>query len=298
MAAEGLGSIVFSHANSFPAGTYRQLFEAWRGAGYAVHAIEKLGHDDRYLVTNNWPHLRNQLLAFIEREVRGPAWLVGHSLGGFLSVLAASKRRDLARGVVVMDSPLIGGLLARGLQVAKATGVGGRLSPGNVSRRRRQHWPSREDALRHFEAKPAFAAWAPGVLQDYIDAGIEPSSHGHSLSFRREVETQIYEPLPHHIPRLLARHPPACPIAFIGGTRSVEVRRVGMKATERWTQGRISWIEGSHLFPFEQPALAAAEVLQWLGRFREEQASAASSSHAPGSGSAGPRGGAPWGQER
>jgi pimeloyl-ACP methyl ester carboxylesterase len=266
----GPGCIVFSHANSFPAGTYRVLFEAWREAGHEVHAIEKLGHDEHYRVTDNWPLLRNQLIAFIEQHASaGPVWLVGHSLGGFLSVLAASKRPDLARGIVLMDSPLIGGLLARTLQVAKATGIGKRFSPGHVSKRRRQHWPSPEAAFAHFEAKPAFARWAPGVLRDYIAAGIEPSGHGQSLSFRREVETQIYYTLPHHIPRLLVRRPLGCPMAFIGGTQSAEVRQVGMKATERFTQGRISWIEGSHLFPFEQPGQAAAEVLRWLGEFEQ-----------------------------
>lgn len=269
----GRGCIVFSHANSFPAGTYRQLFEAWRAAGLEVHAIEKFGHDERYRVTDNWPQLRNQLIAFIEPHAHaGPVWLVGHSLGGFLSVLAASKRPDLARGVVLLDSPLIGGLLARTLQVAKATGLGQRFSPGHVSRRRRQHWPNAEAAFAHFQAKPAFARWAPGVLRDYIAAGIEPSDHGHSLSFRREVETAIYFTLPHHIPHLLVRRPLACPIAFIGGTESAEVRQVGMKATERFTHGRISWIEGSHLFPFEQPGQAADEVLHWLNAFIQMEA--------------------------
>ena len=41
-------TIVFSHANGFPAGTYRQLFEAWRAAGFTVHAVEKFGHDPRW----------------------------------------------------------------------------------------------------------------------------------------------------------------------------------------------------------------------------------------------------------
>ena len=47
--------IVFSHANGFPAGTYRVLFEAWRAAGHAVHAVEKFGHDPAWPVTSNWP---------------------------------------------------------------------------------------------------------------------------------------------------------------------------------------------------------------------------------------------------
>ena len=95
-------TLVFSHANGFPAATYRQLFELWQAAGWQVHAIDKIGHDPRYPVSLNWPHLRDELIHFIEYRASGPVWLVGHSLGGFLSVLAASHRPALARGLVLL----------------------------------------------------------------------------------------------------------------------------------------------------------------------------------------------------
>ena len=84
--------IVFSHANGFPAGTYRVLFERWRSAGHPVHAIERFGHDPRYPVTSNWRGLRDQLIGFIEAEEGGLALLVGLSLGGLLDLPAAFKR--------------------------------------------------------------------------------------------------------------------------------------------------------------------------------------------------------------
>lgn len=257
-------TIVFSHANGFPAGTYRQLFEAWRAACWQVLAIDKLGHDSRYPVSLNWPHLRDELLHFIEREAVGPAWLVGHSLGGFLSVLAASERPAIARGLVLLDSPILPPLLGRALQFAQATGLGARYSPGAVSRRRRHQWPDAQAAYQHFAGKPAFARWAPGVLQDYIDSGTVAAADGQQLAFRREVETDIYNHLPHHIVRLLRRQPLHCPLAFIGGTESTEVKQVGMRATRRLSDGRISWVPGSHLFPFERPTQTAAEVLRWI----------------------------------
>jgi hypothetical protein len=43
-----------------------------------------------------------------------------------------------------------------------------------------------------------------------------------------------------------------------------------MAITERVAQGRISWIDGTHLYPFEQPHQTAAEVLRWLSVFRGE----------------------------
>ena len=47
--------IVFAHANGFPAGTYRALFEQWRAAGRTVHALDRFGHDPRFPVSSNWP---------------------------------------------------------------------------------------------------------------------------------------------------------------------------------------------------------------------------------------------------
>ncbi len=265
------GTLVFSHANGFPAGTYRVLFEAWRDAGWEVLALDRIGHDPRYTVTSNWPHLRDELLAFIAAQAPGrKVQLVGHSLGGFLSLLAASKRPDLAAGLVLLDSPLLTGWRAHSVHAMKLGGLFQRLTPGRVSVRRRWQWPSAAAALAHFASKSAFARWQPEVLQDYIAAGMEPDPQGAGpeavrLAFRRDIETRIYNTLPHHLGRVLLRHPPGCPAAFIAGTRSVEVHQVGLAATRALVGERLTWIEGSHLFPMERPAEAAAAVLHWLG---------------------------------
>jgi pimeloyl-ACP methyl ester carboxylesterase len=267
-------TIVFSHANGFPAGTYRRLFEPWHEAGWRVCALPKFGHDARYPVTSNWPHLRDQLIHFIDTEVGGPAWLVGHSLGGYLSLLAAARRPDLSRGVVLLDSPVLSGWLAGAVRLAKATSIGERFSPGLVSKRRRRHWPSAQAALEHFAAKPAFARWADGVLEDYIACGLEADSGGQRLSFARETETAIYNTLPHHVNRLLRTHPLRCPLAFIGGTASTEIGRVGLGPTRRLTHGNVSMLEGTHLFPLEHPHEAAAEVQRWIASFEAAHAGA------------------------
>lgn len=259
--------IVFSHANGFPAGTYRLIFEAWRAAGYAVHAIEKYGHDPRFPVTSNWPHLRAQLIEFIEQEVGGPAFLVGHSLGGYLSLMAASRRPDLASGLVMLDSPVLSGWKARAVQLAKAAGIGERISPGQVSKRRRQLWDSADAAFEHFATKPAFARWAPGMLRDYIASGTESHGGQRRLSFERDVETAIYNALPHHLARVLRAHPLHCDLGFVRGTESQEVKQVGMRATERLAasgRGRIVALKGSHLFPLERPTETAATVLELI----------------------------------
>jgi pimeloyl-ACP methyl ester carboxylesterase len=264
MATTG-GTLVFSHANGFAAGTYASLFARWRAAGWRVLAVERYGHDPAYPVTSNWPHLASELLDFIDRERAAPAWLVGHSMGGYLSLLAALRRPDVARGVVLLDSPVLDGWKARAVQIGKAGGFIERVGPGKISRQRRERWAGADEKLRHFQSKPAFARWDPQVLTDYVATGVDEHG-GVRLGFGREVETAVYNTLPHHLGRQLRRMPLSCPVAFVGGTISKEAAQVGLGATRRVTQGLMARIDGSHLFPMERPAVTADEVLRLIER--------------------------------
>jgi len=258
-----LPPIIFSHANSFPASTYRLLFAELRRRGFRVKAIEKFGHDERYPVSNNWPHLVQQLADFAQAEVQKagePVFLIGHSLGGFLSLMAAARHPELACGVLLIDSPILGGWRATGVGVAKRTQLIGAVSPGAVSRQRRNSWPSVEEAIEHLRHKRAFAHWNPQVLRDYVEHGMHEEDGKRVLSFAREVETAIYNTIPDNLDRLLKRHPLKCPVAFLGGRHSVEMKQVGMAMTEKVTKGRITMLDGSHLFPMEQPVATAAAI--------------------------------------
>jgi pimeloyl-ACP methyl ester carboxylesterase len=282
-----LSLIVFSHANSFPASTYSVLFKSLRARGHAVRAVERFGHDPRYPVTSNWPFLVQQLADFagpeVERHGEG-AWLVGHSLGGFLSLMGAARHPRLGghalRGVVLIDSPVLGGWRARALEVVKRTQLVGSITPGKISRGRRKVWPDTAAVHAHFVSKLAFADWDPQVLRDYIEHGTreQVDAQGRpqrALVFDRDIETAIYNTLPHNLDRLLRRHPLGCPVGFIGGTRSLEMKQVGMAMTHRLVgrdhPERLAMIEGSHLFPMEKPqetADAIDTMLQALARPR------------------------------
>ncbi len=265
--------IIFSHGNSFPASTYSAMTASLTERGYTVRAIEKLGHDPAYPVTSNWPHLVQHLADFAQlqaRESELPIVLVGHSLGGFLSLMCAALHPGLAngtlRGVVMLDSPIISGWRAKALELAKLTRLVGRLGPGAISQKRKNRWASKQAVFQHFRSKKAFALWTDEALHDYVNHGTEHDSGQHRLAFDRRIETAIYNSLPHNMGALVARCPPQCPVAFIGGMQSLEIGRVGLGLTRRVTQGRLRMIEGSHLFPIEHPLATAAAVDEEITR--------------------------------
>jgi pimeloyl-ACP methyl ester carboxylesterase len=258
-----MSTIVFSHANSFGASTYRVLFQSLVARGYTVKAIDKFGHDPKYPVSDNWPHLVQQLADFAQDVVTqtgGPVWLVGHSLGGYLSLMTAARHPALARGVVLVDSPVVGGWRSTALGVAKTTQLMGSFSPGSVSKKRRNTWPDADAVYAHFRHKKAFAKWDDEVLRDYVAQGTQEADGKRVLSFERDVETQLYNTVPDNMERLVRRHPLKCPAAFIGGTHSAEVKQVGLDTTHQITKGRTMMLDGSHLFPMEKPLATAAAI--------------------------------------
>ena len=255
--------LIFSHANSFPASTYKVLFKSLRSRGYTVKAVEKFGHDPRYPVSNNWPRVVQQLVDYVQPQVDKtgePAWLVGHSLGGFLSLMAAARQPQLAKGVLLIDSPLLGGWRSTALGMMKTTQLVGSISPGAISRKRRNQWPSVDEAFAHFRHKKAFAHWDEQVLWDYVNHCTLDQDGARVLAFDRDIETAFYNTLPDNLDRLLARHPLKCPVAFLGGRDSVEMKQVGMTMTDQVTKGRTMMLDGSHLFPMEKPLATAAAI--------------------------------------
>ncbi|MFK3649860.1 alpha/beta fold hydrolase [Lysobacter enzymogenes] len=272
--------LLFSHANGFPAPVYRVMLEAL-SARYRIVRPERIGHDPRYPVTLDWPHLIDELVQRVQAAA-GDArriFLVGHSLGGYLSLLASHRLAGTALasrlgGVVMLDSPLIAGWRARLVQLGRRTGLDNLVMPTRATLQRRRHWPDRAAVRAHFLAKPAFARWDARVLDDYVEHGTRAADDGaRELFFEREIEYRIYRSLPTtSLSGLTAQL--RTPVGFLAGTRSRELRNAGSAATRRLVGERWSWVEGSHLFPMERPLETAQAIEAMLERMAPAAAEA------------------------
>lgn len=248
----------FVHANSYPTGTYRVFF-THLAKHYDVQALPIHAHNPAYPVGNGWSALARELIDELDTRYTAPVILVGHSMGGMLSLMAAKARSDLVRCVVMLDSPVVAGWRAQLLHFAKRIGADKKFSPAQFSEKRRNLWPDAQAAYEHYASKPMFAAWPPEVLRDYVEHGLAPHAEGVTLRFSRETETAVYRTLPHHLGAMVRRAFPV-PVGFIGGLDSVECRQAGLGATRRLVGRHFAQIPGGHLFPMESPAVAANSV--------------------------------------
>jgi pimeloyl-ACP methyl ester carboxylesterase len=225
-------------------------------ARFTVSWIEAIGTDARFPVTEGWPHLVDQLI----ESIREPVYGVGHSLGGYLNYLAAVRRPELFRAIVLLDAPIIGAFRGGMLGATKRLGIVDRVTPAGATRDRRSTWSSREEAKAHFRSRALFRHFADDCLDDYVRHGLTERNGKLQLRIDPAIEYQIYRTIPHdmmkHLPKL---HVPA---AFIGGEDSDVVRRVRLAGMKPKFQMRK--VPGGHLFPFERPRDAATSIAQVL----------------------------------
>ena len=253
--------IQFSHANGFPASCYARMLEPL-SRKYRIGAVEAIGTDPRYPATEGWPLLVGQLIAALEREHRGePVFGVGHSLGAYLTFLAAAQRPELFRAIVMIDAPVIGALKGRLLGATKTIGIVDRVTPAGATRDRRAVWESRDGAKAHFRTRQLFRHFSEDCLDDYVRHALVKSGHHFRLKIDPAIEYQIYRTIPHGMNRQLRRL--EVPAGFIGGTGSDVIRRVGM-GLMRGRKFLKRRVPGGHLFPFEHPGAAAAAIDELL----------------------------------
>lgn len=257
----------FSHANGFPAECYAKLFGRL-SARFDVDYINTIGHDPRYPVTDNWPHLVEELIDHITRHHRKKVIGAGHSLGGYLTFMAAMQRPELFKAIVLLDAPLISYLKSRGLEMTKRIGIIDRITPAGSTRNRRREWDDEAQALAHFRHRGMFRRFDPECLEDYVRRGMVEEGGKLRLLFDPEIEYRIYRAIPHHFADY--KVPLEVPAGFIGGRDSGEVRRVGLSMMKRRYHFRFMRVEGTHLFPFENPDATAGAICDMVDRVLDD----------------------------
>lgn len=263
----GAAPLLFCHANGFCASAYRRMLESL-AALFDVFALDLRGHGRSTLPANperhtSWIVHARDISAFLDRApsalgAAGSWRLSGHSMGAVAIALAAEGRGDVSalRLVEPVATPRLSGLLARSPfwpAFAAATPLVA------AAKRRRDRWQSRDEALQSYRGKPLFAAWAPGVLEDYLEDGLADCEHGVRLACAPAWEAANFAAQRHDFWGAVARAP--APVAVLGSNHPSSTLFLDAPERLRRLGGRVEIMDGaSHLLPMELPDTAAAFI--------------------------------------
>lgn len=253
-------TLLFAHANGFPGLCYRS-FLAPLGERFVLHPLDRLGHHPDFPVGHNWLALRDELLQALE-GFEAPVVGVGHSMGGVLMAMAAEAAPERFRCVIMLDPPLMLGLDAWGMKVAKRLGMADRVTPAGKSLGRRTIWPDRQ-AMRHYlRRRGLFRRFTEQAMDDYVEGGTRLLDDGQAvLLYDPDIEVEIFRHLPDHLGDLPRRL--RVPHAVLAGEDSdlltpARCRRMRQHGIP------LRVVPGTHMFPMEHPAEVRQGLLAML----------------------------------
>ncbi|WP_253895064.1 alpha/beta fold hydrolase [Corallococcus exercitus] len=256
----------FACANGFPPETYRKLF-ARLATRYHVVSLRTRplmpGQDPKALTT--WQELGEDLARELKARGRSGVLGVGHSVGGTSTLMASAANPGLFHAVVALDPVLITGSRLWALRLMKLLGRMDRTAMVRGALRRRDRWPTREEAATAYRERKLFKDWDADCFSDYITHGLVPTEAGDfRLRFPREWEARIFETFPADPWTLIRAN--AAPTLVVRGERSDALLPGALARAEREMQrARVDTLPlASHLFPMEQPRETAERVLTFL----------------------------------
>ena len=253
----------FAHANAYPPASYKQVIEPLKQT-HRVIAFEQRplwpdAPDPKSL--RSWQTLVDDLIAFFDQQQLRNIIGVGHSMGSVVSFMAACKRPDLFRALVMMEP----------VAFSRSACFYNRLMPWVFKKRipmmkktlnRPDRWPDQQAAFDFHREKRAFARMSDDALWDYINAGVVAKENAWVLRYSKHWEARCYGAISYFRNRLLDSTLPV--LAFRGGHNSTV-------PTDFWAQWQrnpnhqlIDMPEYGHLLPLEQPQEIGKHMMAFI----------------------------------
>ncbi len=250
----------FAHANGIPSEAYSPLFDLLNP--HQIIAKSKFGHDSHYSYSHNWAYLADELIDYLDLNAKQPVVAVGHSMGALVSFIAACKKPELFKGLLMLDPPLIFGKGSWVFRFAKLTGQIDKITPAGKSKHRRQQWPDRQAAIDYFSSKKLFQ-FEEKCFKAFCDCVVEENKDGSvQLAYKVDVEVGIFRNTPHN----LKRYNPSVelPVKVVFGTQSDASKAQFIVPFCRYFDIPYETISGEHMYPLQQPEFTAELIHQFI----------------------------------
>jgi pimeloyl-ACP methyl ester carboxylesterase len=255
--------LLLLHPNGFCAGFFDPLAQELRADFHPI-GVDVRGHgaSDRPADLDDctFPNATGDVLAVLDALGFEEVVALGHSMGGAITILLDERRPGIVRRALLCEA------------IAFPSGGIPRTSGGpnpmaDIARARRAVWPDRSTVRESYASRPPMNVLEPAALDAYVRYGFRDRADGDvELACAPEVEARCFE---------AAGEPDGAPHAFghLSGFRGDAVVAAGLDsnlplevfaAQAEAVGGPYLELEGSHFFPQENTARAAALVREYL----------------------------------
>ncbi len=258
--------LFFLHANSYCACMYMPFLDHLISDRYLI-APDLPGHGDSHWEgrITDWASLAEYYEGYLDDLGLDKSLIgIGHSIGGIVLMIMASKRPGLFSKLVLLDPVLLDRKLLFMIRLMRILGQDRHFPLARKAYRRKSHFTSRENALNHYRQKRVFAVFGDDFLERYVDHCMRSDEEGGlKLACDPRLEASIYRSLPLNAWSYL--HRIVTPTLVLAGEQSDTLSSAGVRRLEHIGSNIIvKTITGGHLFPFEKSSGAEALIQEFL----------------------------------
>lgn len=262
------------HANGFCAGTW-SLVARELTRHYHVFALDARGHGDSDAAG---AMDGSDLSVFVQDEIAVAealcrlcdvpriAYGIGSSFGGVVTAAAEAAHPGLFERMALLDPPIIATPeLNRHLGLPMPTRDEWQGPPVAQTRKRRAHFPSRNEASSSWRTRGMFASWPDEAFELYLSECLRPSADGGvELKCSPMVEAHVYLATD-NMSALTYAPAVRVPVLYARASRGLFTSGFCAAVASLFPDARFEEIEGGHLLPLEAPGAVVAHLLDFSG---------------------------------
>ena len=257
----------FFHANGFPAGVYTPILKSL-SEHFNCYALEGRATWQAEQQPNhkNWQIFADDLIEFIENNLQHPIIAVGHSLGASSTILAAVKRPDLFKALVLIEPAMV--RLPMRL-IMKATPLKyikkSKLVSGTANKADR--WKTKEEYMAYIKKFKGYQLFPDETFAAFSQHAIKQNTLGEfELAFPNHWEAHNYTQPPFLMGQIKKLNQLNIPTLAIAGKENLFFSQ---KLWQDWQAKQPNGLfkqetTCGHLFPLENPQACYTMIINGL----------------------------------